>query len=135
MKGHSAFIAVVIALLVSCSPGNKRLEQALQFAGNNRGELEKVLTYYKNSGQKYEAACFLIENMPQYYAYQGRAIDSAKAALATVGIYFKEEGFVYNWEFGLPHLGVSYLWNHHVGTCSDACDLTLYVEKKNRFFI
>ena len=233
MKGHSAFIAIVIVLLVSCSPSNKRLDQALLFAGNNRGELEKVLAYYKDSGQKYDAARFLIENMPQYYAYRGKEIDSAKTALATadytgmvrpelverwghpylnslekiydahvitadflirnidhafaawrerpwnkylpfddfcelilpyrvdnepledwrgmyedryaflldsvytgtdvmeaaatVGRYLKEEGFVYNWEFSLPHLGASYLWNHHVGTCSDACDLTLYI--------
>ena len=47
-------------------------------------------------------------------------------AAATVGKCLKEEGFVYNWEFGLPHLGASFLLDHRMGTCVDACDLTLY---------
>lgn len=43
-----------------------RLEYALQLAGNNRIEFEKVLSYYKNDSLKYRAAVFLIENMPDY---------------------------------------------------------------------
>lgn len=47
------------------------LEAALQVAGDNRIELEKVLCLYKKNpadSLKYKAACFLIENMP-FYAY------------------------------------------------------------------
>lgn len=51
--------------------GTERLEKALVFAGPNRKELEMVLSHYKqgNDRQKYEAACFLIENMPAYFSY------------------------------------------------------------------
>ncbi|WP_455666944.1 transglutaminase domain-containing protein [Phocaeicola sp.] len=53
--------------LISCTQ-RVHLEQALKLAGVNRGELEKVLSYYKGDSLKYEAACFLIENMPGKYA-------------------------------------------------------------------
>ena len=49
--------------LFSCQ-GNSRLKQALELVGDNRGELEKVLTHYRDSGLKQEAARFLISNMP-----------------------------------------------------------------------
>lgn len=63
---------VVILLLVSgCGNRPDRLEYALEFAGKNRAELEKVLEYYKGNSLKYRAACFLIENMPRWYAYDG----------------------------------------------------------------
>ena len=52
-----------LLLLCSCV-NNHRLSKALELAGSNRGELEKVLIHYKDSGEKYKAACFLIENMP-----------------------------------------------------------------------
>lgn len=48
---------LILCLLAACSD-NKRLEQALQFAGENRGELEKVLDFYKHDGEKYAAARF-----------------------------------------------------------------------------
>lgn len=44
------------------TPAN-RLEYALQLAGENRGELEKVLLQFKGDYLKYQAAVFLIENM------------------------------------------------------------------------
>lgn len=74
-------------LLASCSR-NERLEYALEFAGSNRAELEKVLEHYADSGLKYEAACFLIENMPRYYAYKGEKLDSLREVQAS--IYYKK---------------------------------------------
>ena len=54
---------------MACNSSNsKRLEQALLFAGDNRGELEKVLTHYENNPEKLEAAKFLIRNMLGSYA-------------------------------------------------------------------
>lgn len=67
---------------------NERLEYALDFAGSNRAELEKVLEHYADSGLKYKAACFLIENMPRYYAYEGEKLDSLREVQA--GIYYKK---------------------------------------------
>lgn len=64
-------------LLVSCVRSS-RLDYSLNFAGSNRWELERVLKHYTDSGLKYQAACFLIENMPFYHTYKGWQIDSLK---------------------------------------------------------
>lgn len=70
--------------LFSCSSKNEKLEFALQQAGNNRLELEKVLNHYKNDSLKHKSAVFLIENMP-YYSYQvSSEIDSTKALLTDI---------------------------------------------------
>lgn len=73
----SLFIILCGLFLFSCIQ-NGKLEYALEFAGENRAVLEKVLDYYKDSTLKYRAACFLIENMPRYYSYHGWQIDSLK---------------------------------------------------------
>lgn len=71
-----------LLLLCSCV-NNHRLSKALELAGSNRGELEKVLIHYKDSGEKYKAACFLIENMPKCYSYKGWLIDTLRYWKAT----------------------------------------------------
>lgn len=39
----------------------------------------KVLEHYKDSGPKYDAACFLIKNMPGYYSYaKSSGLDSLR---------------------------------------------------------
>ena len=71
-------------LLFSCSTKNEALELALQQAGTNRPELEKVLAHYQNDSLKYQAAVFLIKNMP-YYEYQvSPEIDSIKTLLTHI---------------------------------------------------
>lgn len=79
---------ILILMLCTACAHNARLEYALEFAGENRAELKKVLTHYKDSGLKYDAACFLIENMPRYYSYTGDELDSIKVVQA--GIYYKK---------------------------------------------
>lgn len=80
------FLFAVIGnlLFLSCSKKEERvspvflLEAALQQAGENRAELEKVLSRYKTppaDSLKYKAACFLIENMPYYTYYKGEQLD------------------------------------------------------------
>lgn len=56
--------------LTACSPsdGKRKLEWALEQAVSNRAELEQVLAHYEGDSLKYEAACFLIGNMPYHYA-------------------------------------------------------------------
>ena len=86
IKFTFVFLLSVIGsfLLSSCSKEDKKissallLETALQQAGENRGELEKVLSRYKinpTDSLKYKAACFLIENMPYYTYYKGEQLD------------------------------------------------------------
>ena len=67
---------LILFITISCSLGDRRLEQALTFAGDNRAELEKVLAHYHNDAEKLEAARFLIRNMPHWYAYKGWQLDS-----------------------------------------------------------
>lgn len=67
--------------LFSCSVPD-RLEIALQFAGDNRPELEKVLVHYKDDSLKLHAARFLIENMPAHYSLWGDELDSLYVALS-----------------------------------------------------
>lgn len=61
-----------------------RLEEALMFAGDNRDELEKVLSHYHADSLKLQAAIFLIENMPYYYTYKGKVLDSLYVVLMQV---------------------------------------------------
>ena len=51
----------------SCSDEQRRLNEALKLAGDNRAELEAVLEHYGSAGKddlRYRAAVFLISNMP-----------------------------------------------------------------------
>lgn len=60
-------IALLLCYLACQTPEEKQLEAALQFAGANRGELEKALGYYdpaSGDSLKYKAVRFLIRNMP-----------------------------------------------------------------------
>ena len=74
-------ILLAVFLIACSSPEEKRLEQALAFAGDNRGELETVLNHYKDNTEKLEAARFLIRNMPRWYGYEGWQLDSIKPVL------------------------------------------------------
>jgi hypothetical protein len=72
--------------LFSCTQPS-RLEQALQFAGENRAELEKVLAHYSQNpadSLKYKAACFLIENMPFHYYYDSDELRAVKEELCEI---------------------------------------------------
>ena len=60
-------------LFFSCSSlSEKKLEECIANAGNNKPEILTVLKHYKDSTLKLEAARFLLENMPGHYEI-GRA--------------------------------------------------------------
>ena len=62
-----------------------KLEQSLVFAGENRGELERVLCHYSKEKEKTDAAQWLIKNMPAHFSYANSAkVDSTKAFLADI---------------------------------------------------
>ena len=75
---------ILLLAISSCKEENLRLEYALNFAGDNRTELSKVLEHYSGDSLKLKAARFLIENMPYYYSYTGHILDSLKAIKASV---------------------------------------------------
>ena len=64
------FLFILAIFIHSCKNKDSELEAALQFAGNNRRELEKVLLHYENEPLKLEAARFLIKNMPIHFSYK-----------------------------------------------------------------
>lgn len=73
---HNRFAAAILTLLAvslhltSCDDS---LRRALEYAGDNRHELERVLEYYENAGdpQKLAAAEYLIANMPGHKSMTG----------------------------------------------------------------
>lgn len=74
---YLCFLLLSFSLFLACSKPSE-LEQALEIAGDNRNELEKVLERYRINpvdSLKYKAACFLIENMPGYYYYEGEYLE------------------------------------------------------------
>lgn len=84
-KCNLVFIMFISILFSGCVTKFDRLEYALEFAGENRRELEKVLEYYRNDSLKYRAACFLIENMPRWYAYDGWQLDTLEVLIRENG--------------------------------------------------
>lgn len=76
MKKLSYCIIMLAGILLSCGnePDEVLLEQALQFAGVNRPELEKVIAHYADDSLKLEAAKFLIRNMPGHYSYEDTSV-------------------------------------------------------------
>lgn len=78
------FILLALILAACRSEKEKQLECALEFAGDNRVELEKVLEHYRTDPEKLEAARFLIRNMPGWYSYEGNELDSIHHLLVGV---------------------------------------------------
>ncbi len=79
------FLYIVFLLLTACqSVNDKKLEYALELAGNNRKELEHVLEHYRDDSLKLEAAKFLIRNMPGHGSYTGKAIENYYAEAAPI---------------------------------------------------
>lgn len=65
---------VCVSLWWGCAPEKSPLEEALEAAGENRPELERVLAHYQGDSLKLRAAEFLIENMPWHFAYSGEEL-------------------------------------------------------------
>ena len=62
MKHWCVWVWFTAGLFMACSSENQWLDTALNLAGDNRAELQKVLDRYKEEdGDKYRAACFTRE--------------------------------------------------------------------------
>ncbi len=73
MRTNVKNIASIIITSIICScqiaETDNQLEYALELAKDNRQEMEKVLDHFSDDSVKYEAAAFLIRNMPGHYSY------------------------------------------------------------------
>lgn len=83
-------LCFLLSMFSSC---RSRLQDALESAGENRAEMERVLEYFKNDPDtlKYSAAKFLIENMPYHYTYVGKEIGQYNAAYLRAASEAKED--------------------------------------------
>jgi hypothetical protein len=80
------YIIYLLFVTLACLRSPNYLEQALEFAGDNRSEQEKVLVHYSQTPEdslKLKAAEFLIENMPYHYTLSSTVLDSFKAHIAS----------------------------------------------------
>ena len=87
MKYFPLFLLILI--LSCCNDKDNKLNVALNMAGENRKELKKVLAHYKANpadSLKYKAACFLIENMPYHFSYEGELLEKFKNELFQTAI-------------------------------------------------
>lgn len=77
MNKLTLYFLAIVTLLFSLASCTSRLDKSLEFAGENRKELEAVLEHFEDDPNplKYEAAKFLIENMPYHYTYNGDAVN------------------------------------------------------------
>lgn len=70
------FAIIIISFFIACqSETDKRLEQALHLAGENRKELEKVIEHYKDDTLKLKEVQFLIENMLSHIGYNHKKMN------------------------------------------------------------
>ena len=65
------------------TPEEKYLEQALEMAGDNRTELEKVLSHYSDNPERLEAAKWLISNMPMHHSKTGKELEKYRRYFET----------------------------------------------------
>ena len=73
-KEYFVLLLALLFLICSC---DSRLDFSLENAGENRDELEKVLEHFEHDPNplKYEAAKFLIENMPFHQTTTGETAE------------------------------------------------------------
>lgn len=69
---------IIFSVILSSCIANSDLDSALDLAGGNRAEIEKVLKHYRYDSLKLEAAKFLITNMPIYYSYIDESVENFK---------------------------------------------------------
>ncbi|MCC8087728.1 MAG: transglutaminase-like domain-containing protein [Rikenellaceae bacterium] len=71
------YYLILTILFVSCNRTEitRKLDRALDIAGENRSELETVLNHYEPGSLEYKSAKFLIENMPDHIHLQSSLMD------------------------------------------------------------
>ncbi|MDE6335433.1 MAG: RICIN domain-containing protein, partial [Muribaculaceae bacterium] len=91
-------LALAIAMLITAVSCDRDVNRALDLAGDNRQEMERVLDHFKDDPDplKYEAAKFLISNMPYHYTYKGEEMEryeNAYLEIASKPIQFRDSVF------------------------------------------
>lgn len=86
----SVIVSLLLSLLITgCSKYPKDVNSALKQAGNNREELETVISHYSKDPKdslKLKAAYFLIGNMPDQYYIEGQSLDIFKQEISKMQV-------------------------------------------------
>lgn len=78
---------IIILVIWACQPKKKNISPKLlanlEFAGENRNQLEEVLNFYSNpkDSLKLKAAVFLIENMDGLFSYDSNILNLNNSVL------------------------------------------------------
>jgi len=92
---------------------SKEVQEALDEAGTNRQELEKVLIHYSKNPQdslKFRAACYLIQNMKGHYSITGENVNKLEELYRILGrVSTDERNAIYN--RGVDSLRVKFSFN------------------------
>lgn len=94
-KVQTFVVCLTLLAMHSCSDDSAMVDSALQIAGNNRTEMERVLMHFENEGDelKIEAARYMVTNMPFHSSPVGEAVnryDSAYAVMAAEPKQFRD---------------------------------------------
>lgn len=82
---YAIFITIIFPVFL-CSCEKTQLEKALDYSGDNRGELETVLKYFSENTKDslhLRAAIFLIENMPGHYSHTNEELETYFSSINT----------------------------------------------------
>ncbi len=115
--------SILVGCMVACQ-GDEKVKRALDFAGDNRQELQQVIDHYQKVDNqdplKLKAALFLIGHMPKHYSMRSESIDEFQTRvhqattpipMATINTWWEElsVGHVQRQEYDLHALKASYL--------------------------
>ena len=117
MKNILLHIVLTVSLLTSCNNHIQNdLEKALLLSGENRTELERVLTHYSEKREdslKLKAAIFLIENMPGHYSYYGIPLNKYREAVEEDEVLKKLPWHIRNIYHYFPYRNIDRVPNTH----------------------
>lgn len=97
---------LLLPLFIAChSISDKELNSALEASKENKKELLKVLSHYKDDPLKYKATIFLIKNMVNYKYTISNEVDSIKGLMSKI---FR------HWDLTEQELQKGLYWQKHI---------------------
>ncbi len=83
------FGVFIVSLIISCNGRGRKLKSAVERAGENKGELLKVIKHYTKDpadSLKLEAAKYLIENMLGHYSYDSSQLNRYRPVVDRISL-------------------------------------------------
>lgn len=135
VKQYNIFIYYVLIISVSIiniccqrNSKNQSLNNSLSLSLNNKTELEKVLTHYKNDSLKLKAAEFLITNMPGSFSKNPEILEICAPFYIEYDSLAKEYQYTMNAERGRQ---IDSLWSNFVNKYPQMRNLSYQSDLEN----